>query len=256
MIRISLHILLLLSISLVWSCSSDSDAPNPPTPINSNIEIETMEVTDVTDRSARSGGLIGEDGGSLILEKGVCWAVSPDPTIEDDRTNEGQGASQFQSSLTNLIPETTYYYRSYAKNKDGVGYGNQLLFNTYPSNVLKFSLSGSVNVEVESSEFTYDPSGGNFWYPESSPTLSDLIVFQMHVPSLRTANYDLDSSAADIFIEEIGTPFWIGYASRKGEIKVQDLSNQTRIEFESILISVGLGVDSIELSNGLIIFAK
>jgi uncharacterized protein (TIGR02145 family) len=77
-----------------------------------------------------SGGSITSDGGYSITSKGICWSVNPNPTINNNSTNDGTGASGYTSIFTNLLPTTTYYYRAYATNSIGTGYGITYTFTT------------------------------------------------------------------------------------------------------------------------------
>jgi hypothetical protein len=86
-------------------------------------QLTTTTATGITPFAATSGGTITGDGGFSIISKGVAWSTSPNPTINDNFTNNGSGATSFQSVLTNLLPGTSYYYRSYATNTVGTGYG-------------------------------------------------------------------------------------------------------------------------------------
>ena len=86
-------------------------------------QLTTITATGITPFAATSGGTITGDGGFSIISKGVAWSTSPNPTINDNFTNNGSGATSFQSVLTNLLPGTSYYYRSYATNTVGTGYG-------------------------------------------------------------------------------------------------------------------------------------
>jgi uncharacterized protein (TIGR02145 family) len=78
----------------------------------------------------QSGGTITSDGGHSITQKGICWSVNPNPTINNYSTNDGTGASGFNSVLTNLLLTTTYYYRAYATNSIGTAYGITYTFTT------------------------------------------------------------------------------------------------------------------------------
>jgi uncharacterized protein (TIGR02145 family) len=90
--------------------------------------LTSSQITNITLTSAKSGGIVSDDGGGEIYSKGVCWATSPNPTINDDKTNEGTGSGTFVSNLTGLQPGVTYYLRAYAVNKAGTSYGNEIIF--------------------------------------------------------------------------------------------------------------------------------
>jgi hypothetical protein len=90
--------------------------------------VSTNPISSITGVSAISGGSILSDGGSPITEKGVCWSLNPNPTLNDAHTNEGTGSSGFTSNMINLNVNTTYYVRAYASNANGTVYGNTLSF--------------------------------------------------------------------------------------------------------------------------------
>lgn len=92
--------------------------------------VTTIPVSDVTDTSATCGGTVTTDGGAAVIERGVCWSISQNPTTADSHTTDGNGGGSFTSSITNLTANTTYYVRAYAINSVGVAYGNEVSFTT------------------------------------------------------------------------------------------------------------------------------
>lgn len=92
--------------------------------------VTTTIVTNVTSTTATSGGNVTDDGGATVTARGVCWSTSPDPTIDDNKTTDGNGTGAFTSQLTNLTHSTTYYIRAYATNSEGTSYGEQKYFTT------------------------------------------------------------------------------------------------------------------------------
>ncbi len=92
--------------------------------------VTTTIVTNVTSTTATSGGNVTDDGGATVTARGVCWSTSPDPTIDDNKTSDGNGTGAFTSQLTNLTHSTTYYIRAYATNSEGTSYGEQKYFST------------------------------------------------------------------------------------------------------------------------------
>lgn len=103
--------------------------------LTSNASLATL-TTDpartITNSGALSGGNILSDGGSAVINRGVCWSASPAPTILDSTTSDGSGVGLFSSTITGLLPSTTYYVRAYATNGVGTAYGNQEIFITLP----------------------------------------------------------------------------------------------------------------------------
>ncbi|MCC5916940.1 MAG: fibrobacter succinogenes major paralogous domain-containing protein [Cryomorphaceae bacterium] len=123
--------ILVLSLIFVLNISCNKDDDNEKNNNNLGVpELTTMPVTDVTDTSASSGGNITTDDGVAIIERGVCWSTSTNPTIEDSKTSDGTGAGDYVSSITGLSPNTKYYVRAYATNNNGTGYGNAVSFTT------------------------------------------------------------------------------------------------------------------------------
>ena len=88
----------------------------------------TTSVSGIMPTGAVSGGNITSDGGSPVLEKGVCWSTLPNPTYADNKTSDGGGNGIFTSNITGLTPNTQYYLRAYARNLNGIGYGNEVNF--------------------------------------------------------------------------------------------------------------------------------
>lgn len=107
--------------SLIAGCSKDDDKL---------AGVTTADVTDIAVTSAISGGTVSDDGGSLINARGVCWSTDPNPTVKDNKTDDGTGAGSFTSNITGLIPDTEYFVRAYASNKNGTAYGSIMTFRT------------------------------------------------------------------------------------------------------------------------------
>ncbi len=91
--------------------------------------IATTAVTSLTSSSASTGGNITSYEGE-ISSRGVCWATTANPTLANNRTNNGSGGGSYTSLLSGLSPATTYYVRAYAVTETGTIYGNQITFRT------------------------------------------------------------------------------------------------------------------------------
>lgn len=71
-----------------------------------------------------------DDAGSTIVARGVCYGLSPLPAIEGQHTTNGSGIGKWESALSGLSPNATYYIRAYATNSYGTGYGEQIIIST------------------------------------------------------------------------------------------------------------------------------
>jgi uncharacterized protein (TIGR02145 family) len=96
--------------------------------------ITTVEVSKITSTSSFAEGNISDDGGAKILVRGICWSTSSNPTIKDNKTEDGGGLGTFTTPVIDLLPDTTYYLRAYCSNDTETHYGNELIFNTLKSN--------------------------------------------------------------------------------------------------------------------------
>jgi FlaG/FlaF family flagellin (archaellin) len=135
--------------------------------------------------TAELGGIITNDGGATISERGVCFGLNPNPTISDNKVISGKGLGSYTLNAVNLKDNSKYYARAYAINVKGTAYGNEQTFTTiefkFPTFVNKDANSiGSTSFMV-GSEITDD--GGTdivergFCYSTSTnPTISDLKV--------------------------------------------------------------------------------
>lgn len=94
--------------------------------------ISTLAVDEITATSAKSGGDVTNNGGADITSKGIIWGTSHNPSFEQHSglTVEGAGAGLFQSALTGLTQNTTYYVKAYATNSAGAAYGSLVQFTT------------------------------------------------------------------------------------------------------------------------------
>ena len=98
--------------------------------VGSLMIITTKDVTNIKTHSAICGGNIIYYGDDEITVRGVCWSTSPNPTINDNKTTDGNGIGSYTSNISNLSENTTYYVRAYATNEKGTSYGEQKSFTT------------------------------------------------------------------------------------------------------------------------------
>jgi uncharacterized protein YjiK len=90
----------------------------------------TDTVANLTTTSATAKGEIRFNGGVPILTKGICWGLEPDPVISGNKLNSSINSDKFSVSISGLLPNTLYYYRAFAINSEGTGYGAGKTFKT------------------------------------------------------------------------------------------------------------------------------
>ena len=92
--------------------------------------VTTNSMRHITLTSAICGGMVTASGGAEVSARGVCWSTSPNPTVSDSHTNDGDGTGAFSSNITGLSANTTYWVRAYATNCAGTSYGQVKSFTT------------------------------------------------------------------------------------------------------------------------------
>jgi hypothetical protein len=78
------------------------------------------------------GGAVSETGGSEIISYGHCWSNIENPTINDSKSDLGSRSDigTYLTTVTGLVPNTTYYVRAYATNVKGTAYSEQMSVST------------------------------------------------------------------------------------------------------------------------------
>jgi uncharacterized repeat protein (TIGR02543 family) len=94
------------------------------------LTVATAPPAGITKNSATLGGSITTEGESYT-QRGVCYAVTPDPTPANSRRVVSGSEKNFSASISGLSASTTYYVRAYAisSTKDTV-YGSSVSFTT------------------------------------------------------------------------------------------------------------------------------
>ncbi len=125
------------------TCSSPIVFTNalPPT-------VVTLGVNNLTGTSADVGGDVTDDGGDPVTERGIVWStVNSNPTLADQVVTSGDGVGNFNALISSLPPGTTVYYRAFATNNAGTGYGDVLSFTTPSAGNIIIKLSTKVVCE-------------------------------------------------------------------------------------------------------------
>ena len=137
-------------------------------------EVITHEVTDFNHFYAIGGGEVVANGGLDIIERGICWSTSHNPTTLDSKLTAGTGMGEFECRMMCLFGNTTYYVRAFAANEAGMAYGNEVTFitsphpNTAPEGSIPalFSISETQQVFFSKGNLQYQASTGTWRFAE------------------------------------------------------------------------------------------
>ncbi|MFT3753817.1 MAG: fibrobacter succinogenes major paralogous domain-containing protein [Paludibacter sp.] len=153
------------SATLILLASCTSAVPEPV--------INTAEISEVTQTTATCGGSIALAGAASVIERGVCWSTTPNPSIHMNKTTDGSGTGSFTSNVEFLNPATTYYIRAYATTSDETTfYGNSLLITTLPednapSKILNPDLTYGTLTDIEGNMYHTITIGAKTWMAEN-----------------------------------------------------------------------------------------
>ena len=100
--------------------------------------ITTNVITGITSNSATFGGAISNANGNQIMERGIVYSTSPNPTLGSNKIMIGSGIGTFDTisglgyQYAHLLnSNTTYYVRAYAVTENNISaYGNEVSFTT------------------------------------------------------------------------------------------------------------------------------
>jgi len=92
--------------------------------------VVTLDVGQITTRSAQANGQVSDEGNTPVTERGFCFGQNRNPSITDRKVDLGAGLGGFSYNFSGLSEGTTYYVRAYAINKKGLQYANQVSFTT------------------------------------------------------------------------------------------------------------------------------
>jgi hypothetical protein len=198
--------------------------------------LSTISPYSITTTGAFSGGNITNNGGVIILRRGLVYSTSP---ITDTNSIAGGGRAIFTGpagnnyviQLTGLNSGTLYYVRAFVVNLVGVSLGNQFTFTT--STALPPSVSTTSATSVS---FTSATIGGNVTSQGTASVTRRGLVYSL------SAVIDTNSTAGGGKIIDAGTGAGSFTSSLTG------LLSNTTYHFRAFAInSVGItyGGDSI-----------
>ena len=98
-------------------------------PVDGIVGVQTSDVRQLDLSSVQIGSTLQiTEEVPYVTQRGVCWSMKPNPTTANDFVAQGNGFGTFQSKITGLAANTTYYFRSFASNEKTTAYGNEVSY--------------------------------------------------------------------------------------------------------------------------------
>lgn len=135
------------------------------TPDTIPVVITTEQTTATAISLTGGGGDVTADGGDTVTERGICFSESnssPTPAMNKLTTAGTTGA--FSLDITGLKDGTLYYYRAYATNSLGTGYGE--VFEGTTADIITTNGVGGTGVSssISGTSHVYGSGGGGGSY--------------------------------------------------------------------------------------------
>ena len=120
--------------------------------------VVTTAPYEVTGNSAKAGGVVSDDGGSEVIERGIYLGKNIYPENGGIKLASGSGTGSFTVDITGLEAFCTYYVKAYAINAVGVSIGEHSGFKTSHS-----MTSGTIDYNPAFSYGTLTDIDGNIY---------------------------------------------------------------------------------------------
>lgn len=128
-------------------------AENTFTTNDGKIVFSNLAVSDILPESAKVSVNISDDGGSVVTERGFCYATTEEPTISNKKVTVSLSDNSYIGALTGLAASTKYFVRAYAKNAIGTYYSEQECFTT-TSGIATLGLLVATDIKTTSVSLT------------------------------------------------------------------------------------------------------
>lgn len=130
-------VLTALTLVFVTGCKKKDVAPPPTIPL-----VTTAVLTNAGNGNYTTGGSIVSDGGATVTQSGIVWSKTNNtPTLTDSVVAGTTTTGAFTTNISNIAFNTTYYFRAFATNSVGTGYGNVISLTTSNDSV-RFTYNG------------------------------------------------------------------------------------------------------------------
>ena len=166
-------------------------------------------------------GEIVSDGNAPIIERGFCWSLTPNPTIDDHFIISETSDKTYKDTIKGLEPHTEIYIRAYAKNKKGIVYSSEAS-NTYISAIF---YTASQKINLHSSGFNAGILYHNFKDGKGT------IIFRQKISRIGESAFDTNKGMYSVTIPNSVTLI--------GDYAFRDCSDLASIEIPNSVTSIG-----------------
>jgi len=109
--------------------------------------VETVSAVSIGTQNATLNGNISNSGGADLIEKGFVFGTNPNVSLSDQKAiSSTKESGNYSIVLTNLKPNTKYYYKAYAINAKGSALGLENSFSTLSAFVPNVSTNDLENI--------------------------------------------------------------------------------------------------------------
>ncbi len=214
--------------------------------IVSTFGASTNTVTNITYQSATSGGHIFYSGSEQILERGICWSTSSNPTILDSKI-VGDASTYFSASLTGLSEGTTYYVRAYVTNNAGTTYGDEETFTT-----TNLTPSGS---GTSSDPYLIESLDNLYWVTQNSNSWDKYFKQIADIDATNSSSWDGGAGFIPIGNATVGEHFTGNYNGNNYTISNITINRPTESHIGMFGYNQGtisnLGVENVDITGKL-----
>lgn len=175
-------------------------------------DISTSTATAITKTSTIIGGNITSDNGNAVTERGIVYSNSDStPKIGETGVTKddegGIGTGVFSETINGLTEETTYYYRAYAINSNGTGYGDIKSFTTLGVSITAIERENPTSENLYENSVTYkvtfskpvkDVDVSDFTTSSSGATISNVNQISTTVYEVTVNNI---TTNGDVFLQ-------------------------------------------------------
>lgn len=125
--------------------------------------ISTLDASEVTNNSVSLEGRVFDDGGSPILERGFFLGRFPNTESTGEKFKVEGTPNRYYLKLSNLQSNGVFYFRAYARNKNGISYGIEKSFTTWKSS----TVSGEFTDPRDNNTYSFQRIGKQLWMTEN-----------------------------------------------------------------------------------------